>query len=131
MSPYLSEIGFIWSILIGAFGIVTSCLLIFLKKGKSFSYYVSLAALLGMLIGPFYWTTATLADGVNGMIPQAGPKSAQSFAGVAEEVRCRITTAADLPDLAAKTAKQTVIKTTIMALASVQVQTAKQQRFFS
>lgn len=81
LSPYLSEIGFIWSILIGAFGIVTSCLLIFLKKGKSFSYYVSLAALLGMLIGPFYWTTATLADGVNGMIPQAGPKSAQSFAG--------------------------------------------------
>ncbi|EWH20773.1 glycosyltransferase family 39 protein [Bacillus haynesii] len=81
LSPYLSEIGIIWSILIGAFGIVTSCLLIFLKKGKSFSYYVSLAALLGMLIGPFYWTTVTLADGVNGMIPQAGPKSAQSFGG--------------------------------------------------
>ncbi|KJD53036.1 4-amino-4-deoxy-L-arabinose transferase, partial [Bacillus amyloliquefaciens] len=81
LSPYLSEIGIVWSILIGAFGIVTSCLLIFFKKGKSFSYYVSLAALLGMLIGPFYWTTATLADGVNGMIPQAGPKSAQSFGG--------------------------------------------------
>lgn len=81
LSPYLSEIGIIWSILIGAFGIVTSCLLIFVKKGKSFSYYVALAALLGMLIGPFYWTTATLTDGVNGMIPQAGPKSAQSFGG--------------------------------------------------
>ena len=81
LSPYLSEIGIVWSILIGAFGIVTSCLLIFFKKGKSFSYYVSLAALLGMLIGPFYWTTATLADGVNGMIPQAGPQSAQSFGG--------------------------------------------------
>ncbi|WP_420954485.1 glycosyltransferase family 39 protein [Bacillus haynesii] len=81
LSPYFSKIGIIWCTLIGAFGIVTSCLLIFLKKGKSFSYYVSLAALLGMLIGPFYWTTATLADGVNGMIPQAGPKSAQSFGG--------------------------------------------------
>ncbi|MGN9867141.1 glycosyltransferase family 39 protein [Bacillus swezeyi] len=81
LSPYISDIGIIWSILIGAFGIVTSCLLFFVKKGKSFSYYVSLAALLGMLIGPFYWTTATLADGVNGMIPQAGPQSAQSFGG--------------------------------------------------
>ncbi|WFA05138.1 glycosyltransferase family 39 protein [Bacillus sp. HSf4] len=80
-SPYLSEIGIGWSIAIGAFGVVTSCLLIFVKKGKSFSYYVSVAALLGMLIGPFYWTAATLADGVNGMIPQAGPTSAQSFGG--------------------------------------------------
>ncbi|MEC1354530.1 glycosyltransferase family 39 protein [Bacillus sonorensis] len=79
--PYISDIGITWIILVGAFGIITSCLLFFVKKGKPFSYYVSLAALLGMLIGPFCWTTATLADGVNGMIPQAGPQSAQSFGG--------------------------------------------------
>lgn len=89
-SPYLSDIGIGWSILIGAFGIGTSCLLFFFaKKGKSFSYYVSLAALLGMLIGPFYWTTVTLADGVNGMIPQAGPKSAQSFGGAGGKMQMK------------------------------------------
>ncbi|MCY8927486.1 glycosyltransferase family 39 protein [Bacillus subtilis] len=74
---YNDQIGAGWSIGVGVIGVLSAiALLLFKQRQKPFSYYVSLAALLALLVMPIYWASTPLLYGGNSSLPETGPQLA-------------------------------------------------------
>lgn len=74
---YNDQIGVGWSIGVGVIGVLSAiALLLFKQRQKPFSYYVSLAALLALLVMPMYWASTPLLYGGNSSLPETGPQLA-------------------------------------------------------
>ncbi|XVY15673.1 glycosyltransferase family 39 protein [Bacillus subtilis] len=74
---YNDQIGVGWSIGVGVIGVLSAiALLLFKQRQKPFSYYVSLAALLALLVMPIYWASTPLLYGGNSSLPETGPQLA-------------------------------------------------------
>ncbi|MCY7822519.1 glycosyltransferase family 39 protein [Bacillus spizizenii] len=74
---YNDQIGAGWSIGVGVIGVMSAiALLLFKKRQKPISYYVSLAALLALLVMPIYWASTPLLYGGNSSQPETGPQLA-------------------------------------------------------
>ncbi|MER0468217.1 glycosyltransferase family 39 protein [Bacillus cabrialesii subsp. cabrialesii] len=73
---YYDQIGVGWSI-VGVIGALSAiALLLFKQRQKPISYYVSLAALLALLMMPIYWASTPLLYGGNSSQPETGPQLA-------------------------------------------------------
>ncbi|MCY8208293.1 glycosyltransferase family 39 protein [Bacillus subtilis] len=76
---YNDQIGAGWSIGVGVIGVLSAiALLLFKQRQKPFSYYVSLAALLALLVMPIYWASTPLLYGGNSSQPETGPQLAST-----------------------------------------------------
>ncbi|MCY8533710.1 glycosyltransferase family 39 protein [Bacillus vallismortis] len=76
---YTDQIGSGWSIGLGVIGALSAmALLMFKQRQKSISYYVSLAALLTLLVMPIYWASTPLLYGGNSSQPETGPQLASA-----------------------------------------------------
>ncbi|MCY8720071.1 ArnT family glycosyltransferase [Bacillus sp. S10C12M] len=76
---YNDQIGAGWSIGVGVFGALSAiALLLFKQRQKPISYYVSLAALLALLVMPIYWASTPLLYGGNSSQPETGPQLAST-----------------------------------------------------
>ncbi|TYS08359.1 glycosyltransferase family 39 protein [Bacillus subtilis] len=74
---YNDQIGAGWSIGVGIIGALSAiALLLFKQRQKQISYYVSLAALLALLVMPIYWASTPLLYGGNSSQPETGPQLA-------------------------------------------------------
>ncbi|MEI1421037.1 glycosyltransferase family 39 protein [Bacillus cabrialesii] len=74
---YYDQIGVGWSIGVGVIGALSAiALLLFKQRQKPISYYVSLAALLALLMMPIYWASTPLLYGGNSSQPETGPQLA-------------------------------------------------------
>ncbi|MBU2660086.1 glycosyltransferase family 39 protein [Bacillus cabrialesii] len=74
---YYDQIGVGWSIGVGVIGALSAiALLVFKQRQKPISYYVSLAALLALLVMPIYWASTPLLYGGNSSQPETGPQLA-------------------------------------------------------
>jgi len=74
---YYDQIGVGWSIGLGVIGALSAiALLVFKQRQKPISYYVSLAALLALLVMPIYWASTPLLYGGNSSQPETGPQLA-------------------------------------------------------
>ncbi|GIP20980.1 glycosyltransferase family 39 protein [Paenibacillus sp. J22TS3] len=77
VQAYDSTIGMGWSILIAAAGVTAAVLLILIRsQEKAWKQAAVMAGLLVLLIGPAYWALTPITYGLNSMIPQAGPGTA-------------------------------------------------------
>ncbi|MFP3726737.1 glycosyltransferase family 39 protein [Priestia filamentosa] len=75
LKSYIDQIGMVWSIGVGVAGTLLSLALFFFKqKEKRATYFVSLAALLAILVIPAFWASTPIiyGDG-NSVMPAAGP----------------------------------------------------------
>ncbi|MEG7334486.1 glycosyltransferase family 39 protein [Bacillus sp. 0102A] len=76
---YNDQIGAGWSIGVGIIGALSAiALLLFKQRQKPISYYVSLAALLALLVMPIYWASTPLLYGGNSSQPETGPQLASA-----------------------------------------------------
>ncbi|ASB52743.1 ArnT family glycosyltransferase [Bacillus velezensis] len=76
---YNDQIGAGWSIGIGVIGAVAAiALFVFKQRQKPLSYYVSLAALLVLMVMPIYWASTPLLYGGNSSLPETGPQLAST-----------------------------------------------------
>ncbi|MFP7232053.1 glycosyltransferase family 39 protein [Bacillus subtilis] len=76
---YNDQIGAGWSIGVGVLGALSAiALLLFKQRQKPISYYVSLAALLALLVMPIYWASTPLLYGGNSSQPETGPQLAST-----------------------------------------------------
>ncbi|MCX2810091.1 glycosyltransferase family 39 protein [Bacillus sp. ChL18] len=76
---YNDQIGAGWSIGAGVIGAVAAiALFVFKQRQKPLSYYVSLAALLVLMIMPIYWASTPLLYGGNSSLPETGPQLAST-----------------------------------------------------
>ncbi|NTU27979.1 glycosyltransferase family 39 protein [Bacillus tequilensis] len=74
---YNDQIGAGWSIGAGVVGALTAIALLLMKqRQKPISYYISLAALLALLVMPVYWASTPLIYGGNSSQPETGPQLA-------------------------------------------------------
>ncbi|OLQ57916.1 mannosyltransferase [Bacillus licheniformis] len=74
---YYDQIRVGWSIGVGVIGALSAiALLVFKQRQKPISYYVSLAALLALLVMPIYWASTPLLYGGNSSQPETGPQLA-------------------------------------------------------
>ncbi|WP_251034541.1 glycosyltransferase family 39 protein [Pseudomonas sp. ISL-88] len=74
---YNDQIGAGWSIGAGVIGALSAiALLVFKQRQQPVSYYVSLAALLVLLVMPIYWASTPLLYGGNSSQPETGPQLA-------------------------------------------------------
>lgn len=73
---YNDQIGVGWSIGVGVIGVLSAALLLFKQRQKPISYYISLAALLALLVMPMYWASTPLLYGGNSSQPETGPQLA-------------------------------------------------------
>ncbi|MCY7950814.1 glycosyltransferase family 39 protein [Bacillus inaquosorum] len=74
---YNDQIGTGWSIGVGVIGALSAiALLLFKQRQQPISYYVSLAALLALLVMPIYWASTPLLYGGNSSQPETGPQLA-------------------------------------------------------
>ncbi|MGQ9007044.1 glycosyltransferase family 39 protein [Bacillus stercoris] len=73
---YNDQIGAGWSIGVGVIGVLSAALLLFKQRQKPISYYISLAALLALLVMPMYWASTPLLYGGNSSQPETGPQLA-------------------------------------------------------
>ncbi|AYV18885.1 ArnT family glycosyltransferase [Bacillus velezensis] len=76
---YNDQIGAGWSIGVGVIGAVAAiALFVFKQRQKPLSYYVSLAALLVLMVMPIYWASTPLLYGGNSSLPETGPQLAST-----------------------------------------------------
>ncbi|WP_375005254.1 glycosyltransferase family 39 protein [Bacillus velezensis] len=76
---YNDQIGAGWSIGAGVLGAVAAiALFVFKQRQKPLSYYVSLAALLVLMVMPIYWASTPLLYGGNSSLPETGPQLAST-----------------------------------------------------
>lgn len=76
---YNDQIGAGWSIGAGVLGAVAAiALFVFKQRQKPLSYYVSLAALLVLMVMPIYWASTPLLYGGNSSLPETGPQLASA-----------------------------------------------------
>ncbi|WPF77782.1 ArnT family glycosyltransferase [Bacillus velezensis] len=76
---YNDQIGAGWSIGAGVIGAVAAiALFVFKQRQKPLSYYVSLAALLVLMVMPIYWASTPLLYGGNSSLPETGPQLAST-----------------------------------------------------
>lgn len=76
---YNDQIGVGWSIGAGVLGAVAAiALFVFKQRQKPLSYYVSLAALLVLMVMPIYWASTPLLYGGNSSLPETGPQLAST-----------------------------------------------------
>ncbi|MEC0448672.1 putative mannosyltransferase YkcB [Bacillus velezensis] len=76
---YNDQIGAGWSIGAGVIGAVAAiALFVFKQRQKPLSYYVSLAALLVLMVMPIYWASTPLLYGGNSSLPETGPQLASA-----------------------------------------------------
>ncbi|KJD56760.1 ArnT family glycosyltransferase [Bacillus velezensis] len=76
---YNDQIGEGWSIGAGVLGAVAAiALFVFKQRQKPLSYYVSLAALLVLMVMPIYWASTPLLYGGNSSLPETGPQLAST-----------------------------------------------------
>ncbi|MED3658885.1 glycosyltransferase family 39 protein [Bacillus velezensis] len=76
---YNDQIGAGWSIGAGVLGAVAAIVLfVFKQRQKPLSYYVSLAALLVLMVMPIYWASTPLLYGGNSSLPETGPQLAST-----------------------------------------------------
>ncbi|MGY4714272.1 ArnT family glycosyltransferase [Bacillus amyloliquefaciens] len=76
---YNDQIGAGWSIGAGVIGAVAAItLFVFKQRQKPLSYYVSLAALLVLMVMPIYWASTPLLYGGNSSLPETGPQLAST-----------------------------------------------------
>lgn len=77
-----STIGAGWSILIGISGIAAAGLLVFIRRQeRTWKYAAAAAGIMVLLMGPAYWALTPITYGLNSMIPQAGPGTANGMGG--------------------------------------------------
>ncbi|MBZ5518425.1 glycosyltransferase family 39 protein [Bacillus sp. KS1] len=76
---YNDQISAGWSIGAGVLGAVAAiALFVFKQRQKPLSYYVSLAALLVLMVMPIYWASTPLLYGGNSSLPETGPQLAST-----------------------------------------------------
>ncbi|MGG0915539.1 glycosyltransferase family 39 protein [Bacillus velezensis] len=76
---YNDQIGAGWSIGAGVLGAVAAiALFVFKQRQKPLSYYISLAALLVLMVMPIYWASTPLLYGGNSSLPETGPQLAST-----------------------------------------------------
>ncbi|WP_269775240.1 ArnT family glycosyltransferase [Bacillus siamensis] len=76
---WIDQIGAGWSIGVGAIGVLSAIALsVFKQRQKPLSYYLSLAALLVLLVMPIYWAGTPLLYGGNSSLPETGPQLAST-----------------------------------------------------
>lgn len=76
---YNDQIGAGWSIGAGVLGAMAAiALFVFKQRQKPLSYYVSLAALLVLMVMPIYWASTPLLYGGNSSLPETGPQLAST-----------------------------------------------------
>ncbi|ASZ03175.1 MULTISPECIES: glycosyltransferase family 39 protein [Bacillus] len=79
LKNYNDQIGAGWSIGAGVLGAVAAiALFVFKQRQKPLSYYVSLAALLVLMVMPIYWASTPLLYGGNSSLPETGPQLASA-----------------------------------------------------
>lgn len=76
---YIDQIGAGWSIGIGVIGAAAAiALFVFKQRQKPLSSYLSLLALLVLLVMPIYWASTPLLYGGNSSLPETGPQLAST-----------------------------------------------------
>lgn len=76
---WIDQIGAGWSIGVGVIGALSAIALsVFKQRQKPLSYYLSLAALLVLLVMPIYWASTPLLYGGNSSLPETGPQLAST-----------------------------------------------------
>ncbi|WP_125122472.1 glycosyltransferase family 39 protein [Bacillus amyloliquefaciens] len=76
---YIDQIGAGWSIGIGVIGAAAAiALFVFKQRQQPLSSYISLAALLVLLVMPIYWASTPLLYGGNSSLPETGPQLAST-----------------------------------------------------
>ncbi|MFV5963276.1 ArnT family glycosyltransferase [Bacillus sp. AK25] len=86
LSTFTSTIGLGLSIAVGIIGIGTILSLLLIKGKEKLKQFMSLIAILGMLIAPLYWASTPLLYGGNSMLPEAGPQLATSSGSMSSQV---------------------------------------------
>lgn len=78
LKPYTQEIGIGWPIGVGAAGIGLSLVLVLAVQKGQLAKAAVLGGIIAMLAAPLFWAATPILYGGNSMIPEAGPKKANS-----------------------------------------------------
>jgi 4-amino-4-deoxy-L-arabinose transferase-like glycosyltransferase len=81
ISPYTGQIGYVWSFVIGAGGVIFTAVLALRTKLEKLNRIASTAGMLILLVVPLYWAATPLLYGGNSMLPEAGPQLKSSARG--------------------------------------------------